>query len=94
MSALPRVVHKFPIADTTLTLDLPASAEVALFGIQRGTFCVWIDRPVDDSGPSVRHEFEILGTGQSTTGPGWSRAASVHSPDGNFVFHLYERAIA
>jgi hypothetical protein len=90
-----RVVHKFPIPDNgELELQVPVTAEVVHFGIQRNTFCAWIDRPAGDDEDLVPIQLLIRGTGHETPDSDWLHVGTAITEGGTFVFHLYQRARA
>lgn len=93
MSGTQNVVWKYvlPPGEDLLEVEVPALARVVLFGFQRETLAVWIERPQADV-RMERRVFRVVGTGHPFPAE-WAHRGSAMTADGAFVFHLFETVL-
>jgi hypothetical protein len=82
-------IFKYPIPiQDTITLDMPAGAEVLTVQVQRGKPCIWAK--VDTSRPMEDRVFYLRGTGQMFNGKEGRHVGSFQMDGEYLVFHLFE----
>ena len=82
-------VWKFPIRiDDTVTVRMPAGAEVLTAQLQGGELCLWAR--VDTDNLTVNRMFYIRGTGHPFTGAEGRYVSTFQLQGGALIFHVFE----
>lgn len=94
-----RVVHKFPISIDpiavmgTQIIDIPAGADLVHCAAQGHTIALWYEVPYSEEpyeGPTVRHGFQVFGTGNGPIGDHLKHVGTALFAGGDLVLHVYE----
>lgn len=82
-------IHKYPLRRASWSyLELPAGAHVLHAAFQREDICLWA--LVDTNNKPATRTFYVAATGDRVPDRPTSHISTVLTPNGEFVYHVFE----